>query len=609
MTVGQTISSSKQTSVNYGIDPYPNDWFDYSVRSGLVKGERSIVVETEFSPIKYYPADNSIDFAKEVEITIEYETTVVQQSFQDQYEFLIIAADEYSDELASLVTHKIGRGVTTKLATLSEVYSGTGSDNQEKIKLYIKDAIENWATVSVLLVGSSSKLPSRTVYIYIEDEEPNPEVFVSDLYYADIYDGTGAFCSWNSNGNSKYGEYDWEGNTDEMDLLPDVYFGRWAATNGAQVTTMVNKVKTYENTPAYQEDWFTDLVVVGGDSFPDSGEVDEGEFINQKVIDMMSGFSSNKQWVTNGKLTGTIPSGVTNLKGAINAGAGFVDFSGHGNPQMWATHPHLNHNTWVPTPYPGGFSNSHAGQLSNGNKLPIVAVEACSTAKFASNSNCFNWAFLANSNGGAIGSFGATALGWGYIGSGVAQGLIGKMGLDTFRGFALDEATTFGEMWANALDRFIDASMDAMDIKTTCEWQSLGDPSLQIGEASNAPNTPNTPGGTTSGNSGTTYTYTTSTTDPDGDQVYYKWDWGDGTFSPWLGPINSGTTASAQKSWNNQGQYEIKVSAKDTHGKISDWSNPLIVSMPRSKTITSPFIQFLQNHPNIFPILRQLLGL
>ena len=85
MTIGQTISSSRQTSVNYGTDPYPNDWFDYTVRSGLVEGERSIVVETEFSPIKYYPADNSIDFAKEVEIIIEYETTVVQQSFQDQY--------------------------------------------------------------------------------------------------------------------------------------------------------------------------------------------------------------------------------------------------------------------------------------------------------------------------------------------------------------------------------------------------------------------------------------------------------------------------------------------------------------------------------------------
>jgi hypothetical protein len=608
MIIGQTESTAQQ-NINYGSEPYPSDWFNYMVRSGIVNGERSIVVETEFSPIKYYPAENSFDFANEVEIVIEYETTEVQQSFLEQYELLVIGPSEYSDEIAPLITHKTGRGLTAKFADLTEVYGGAGSDNQEKIKLYIKDAIETWATTNVLLVGSASKLPSRTVYIYIEDEEPNPEVFQSDLYYADIYDGLGAFCSWNSNGNSKYGEYDWEGNTDEMDLLPDVYFGRWAATTGTQVTTMVNKVKTYENTPAYQQDWFTDLVVVGGDSFPDSGDVDEGEFINEKVIQMMTGFTPNKQWVTNGKLTSTIPNGVTNLKTAINAGCGFVDWSGHGNPTTWATHPHGIHGTWVPTPYPGGFFNSHAGQLTNGNELPIIAVEACSTAKFASNTNCFNWAFLANANGGAIGSFGATALGWGYIGSGVSQGLIGKMGLDTFRGFALDDAVTLGEMWYNALDRFIDSSMDAMDIKTTAEWQSMGDPTLQIGEESNPPAKPNTPGGTTSGKTGTTYTYTTSTTDPDGDQVYYKWDWGDGTFSAWLGPINSGVTASAQKSWNNQGQYEIRVSARDTHGKVSDWSNPLIVNMPRSRSIENIFLQFLQNHPNMFPILRALLGL
>lgn len=611
VTVGLNVAQTTEEPVNYGSEVYPSNWFEYDVSSGMYNRERSIIVDIQINPIKYHPEERIIEFANEVSIEIEYEPTAPTQPSSAAYELLIIGADEFSDEIAPLVTHKQGRGITTKFAGLSEVYGGTGRDNQEKIKYYIKDAIETWSTSNVLLVGGSLKLPVRITHVWIQEEYEQygySEQFVSDLYYADIYTGEGGFASWDSNGNDIFGELDWEGNTDtDVDLEPDVYFGRWAAVNGGQVTTCVNKVKTYENTPAYQQDWFTNLVVCGGDSFDDSGEVDEGEYINQIVIDMMSGFLPEKLWVTNGKLTGWSPTGVANIKDAINDGCGFVDFSGHGNTNIWATHPHMS-TQWVPTPA-GGIRSNDIATLSNGNKLPIVAVEACSTSKFNSDSNCFNWAFLAKSGGGAIGSFGATALGWGYIGSGVSQGLIGKMGLDTFRGYALDDALTLGEMWANGLNRYIKPSMENMDYKTVEEWQSFGDPTLAIGEESDPPAKPAKPSGPNSGSTGTEYTYTTSSTDPNGDKISYMFDWGDGTTSGWVGPYNSGQTASAKKTWDSQGNYEIKVVAKDDHGKFSVWSDPLNVNIPRNKAINSPFLRFLQNHPNLFPILRQLLGL
>jgi len=96
----------------------------------------------------------------------------------------------------------------------------------------------------------------------------------------------------------------------------------------------------------------------------------------------------------------------------------------------------------------------------------------------------------------------------------------------------------------------------------------------------NPPNKPARPSGQTSGKPGIQYLYTTTTTDPDGDQIFYMWDWGDGNFSDWLGPFNSGASASATYSWASQGQYSIKVKAKDTYGDESDWSDPLSVTMP-----------------------------
>jgi len=51
-----------------------------------------------------------------------------------------------------------------------------------------------------------------------------------------------------------------------------------------------------------------------------------------------------------------------------------------------------------------------------------------------------------------------------------------------------------------------------------------------------SPYPPETPSGTSHGQIGDEYTYTTNTTDPEGDQLYYMWNWGD-EFSNWIGKV------------------------------------------------------------------------
>lgn len=129
-----------------------------------------------------------------------------------------------------------------------------------------------------------------------------------------------------------------------------------------------------------------------------------------------------------------------------------------------------------------------------------------------------------------------------------------------------------------------------------------------------APNIPDKPTGPAQGKPGKTYIFRTTTTDPEGDQIYYMWDWGDGTFSEWLGPYNSGSVGSGQKSYDAKGEYIIKVKAKDSLGGETDWSEPLSITMPKDVSLQFPplFIQFLeqllQRFPNAFPILRHLMG-
>ena len=59
-------------------------------------------------------------------------------------------------------------------------------------------------------------------------------------------------------------------------------------------------------------------------------------------------------------------------------------------------------------------------------------------------------------------------------------------------------------------------------------------------------------------------------------------------------------------SWKKKGTYEIKVKAKDVDDWESEWSNTLVVNMPKTKSISdiNPLIFRLIQ---LFPILEFLL--
>ena len=91
-----------------------------------------------------------------------------------------------------------------------------------------------------------------------------------------------------------------------------------------------------------------------------------------------------------------------------------------------------------------------------------------------------------------------------------------------------------------------------------------------------APNTPNTPTGNTTGIIGQSLSYQFYDTDPEGDNIHYYIDWGDGNVSD-IGPYASGATGTVNHSFMAAGTYLVKVKAYDTSNVYSGWSSTLSV--------------------------------
>ena len=89
------------------------------------------------------------------------------------------------------------------------------------------------------------------------------------------------------------------------------------------------------------------------------------------------------------------------------------------------------------------------------------------------------------------------------------------------------------------------------------------------------PTTPATPSGASSAPVNTAVTFSTSASDPNGDSLQYRFDWGGGVLSIW-------GAASQSRSWAAAGQYAVKAQARDSRQAESAWSSA------RTVTISSP---------------------
>jgi len=495
-------------------------------------------------------------------------------SGNEQFNYIIITLDNLTSSVTPLVDWENLKGHSVAVVTTSWINATyEGYDLAAKIRAFLleKYPSSEWGIEDILLVGNRNELPMRCMAQDIGGGEPETDYYYAELSLPDNQ-------SWDANGNHLYGETYY----DPIDFETEVNVGRIPWSDPDVVHHICEKSAAFEQNN--DTDYKQNILLLGA-FFENSTD-------NAVLMEYKS-MAGHNPWMADWKKTRMYEQNFSdypmdydltydNVKSVWSRGTyGFVDWAGHGS---WAECVRL---------FPSMIDFVNIGTCSylNDSYPSIIFACACSNA----DSDYVNLGQEMMKQG-AVGFLGANKiaichLGWASPSSGSSQ---------TMDYYFTSCCTSMNYTQGAALqwslhEMYVLYHWNNLQYETF-EWSSLwGNPDLTMGPVttSDPPVTPPPPSGPTHGTINKEYTFSSATTDPNGDDLFYLFDWGDGTPHTWLGPFPSGTTVSAIHTWTLNGTYNITVKAKDAHNVSSHWSEALPITIavsdpPDTPTIAGP---------------------
>ncbi len=527
---------------------YAQDSWTSSVEAELVetvviRGHRFALIQ--FNPVKYNPASGGLHLMQncviniglpeaDFELTEEKNARYDSDSFSELYDgflnvgnfesgsqqkdtvgYLIIVDDGLYSAIQPFESWKASRGFDVTVTKTSEIPGGSSTS---AIQSYIQDAYDSWSTppLYVLLVGDTGQIPTFT---------GSSSGTGSDLYYV---------------------------TTDGSDYFPDMHIGRFSGTSTAHITAMVDKTIFFETGGFSDATYLTSAVFMAS---TDNYQVSEGthNYVISNYLDP-NGFDSEKLY------TVTYSATTQDVRDAFNSGKLLGVYSGHGGSTYWADGP--------------VFYQSDVNALTNSGEYPFVFSHACVTGKFT-NSECFAETWVRAANKAAIIFWGSSA--------NTLWDEDDVLEKEVFSAWFDSGATTFGAMTNKAKYELYQYYSGSGYSRYYFEcYNILGDPSVDVTGASSGnqpPSPPSVPNGPSYAIIDQTLSFSSSTTDPEDEDIQYRWNFADGTVTDWSSSVASGTTSVASHAWSTPGYYHVRVQARDVNESTSAWSEALLVTV------------------------------
>ena len=422
----------------------------------------------EISPVEYFPRANRIRVTERLEVRVVFEggdqlagddlklqtaspfftplyaRVAGSRAFHDDYPdrvgdvvtMVIITPDMFSAQLQDFVDWKTERGFHMVVGVLGTPEVGTTTTS---IQAYIHDLYNNPP------VGQPA---------------PSFVLFVGDV----------AECpTWTLSGNASDRPYC----AVDGDLVPDIYYGRFSATNPTQLQAILDKTMMYDQFTMPDPSYLGEVVMIAGmdashGSTWGNGQINYG---TDYYFNLAHGILSHTY------LYPESGGNAANIIQDVSNGVAYVNYTAHGSATSWAD------------PY---FSQSDVNGLQNDGEYCLSVGNCCSTSEY-DYGECFAETWLRAANKGAIGYIGGSNStywdedywwGVGYTASIVANPTYEESGLGAYDGLFHDHGEA-DHLWYVTNDAIIFcgnlAVMESGSSRIEYYWNIynlMGDPSL-----------------------------------------------------------------------------------------------------------------------------------
>ena len=449
-----TYKSPKITEIEKRI--HRSKHFDKIVKTHVINPKKADKFYEEIEEIKKFKGKTKITgFANGDGAPLEAfgtPTNCTGLSFwtESEIKYVIITNETFRSEFQRLADWKTKKGVYTKVVNISFITSNcTGTDNQEKLRNFVKDVYSVWSVEWILLGGDTDVIPYRQGRAY-------SHTITTDLYYADLNG------SWDADDDGIYGEV-----TDNINLYADVFIGRAPINNITEAQTFVNKTLFYEKTPTigYLEKALLFAEYARLDPLCDCAVL--AKFIDTRYISNYSDFTVTGLYESEGNENSTL------VIAELNKGYNLAAHGGH------AGYTSLCVGT-------DSMSRDDVSGLTNDKNYSIVYSLGCYPNQFEYDS--ISERFILNQNGGGIAFIGNTHVGYYSTGVSTVPGCndgtcmySGEYMFEFYKSLFEENFTHIGEVLTDSKNAYVGYSgSDWVYRHTQYALNLLGDPEVQI---------------------------------------------------------------------------------------------------------------------------------
>ncbi len=353
------------------------------------------------------------------------------------FEYVIITQSNLIDDFQPLADWKTKKGVPSTIITTDFIYASyEGDDYKEKIRNYIIEMYTNHGSVWFLLGGDVSQVP---VGAKAQTWPAGDYEIPTDMYYSDFDD-------------------DW---------YCEVFVGRASVENSFEVSTFLNKVLTYEQNPPVESPGYpTNAALLSFNN--DAGVGYENmclEYIDTYYIPPV--FDPLTKIYFEDWGPGYFKYLIID---ALNAGHHLIPFLS----------PHASYDAIILEHGWGAISSSDFDDLHNGEKLSILANQACFSGGFHYE-DCVMEHFMHNPNGGGVATLSNTDLGYGRRGDPYA--LSAHCVMAWYKSLFKDKMYHLGEAFADSKNHNPPPSIgdeDCAERHVRWTFNLLGDPEMPV---------------------------------------------------------------------------------------------------------------------------------